>query len=32
MRFKGRGRGLGSIENKRNDTGLRFVHQKPEEG
>jgi hypothetical protein len=27
-----RGRGLDSIENKRNDTGLRFVMQKPEEG
>ena len=25
VRFKSRGRGLGSIENKRNDTGLRFV-------
>jgi hypothetical protein len=32
VRFKSRGRGLGSIENKRNDTGLRFVLQKPEEG
>jgi hypothetical protein len=31
-RFKSRGRGLSSIENKRNDTGLRFVLQKPEEG
>src|SRR6266446_10171896 len=30
--FKSRGRGLSSIENKRNDTGLRFVLQKPEEG
>ncbi len=27
-----RGRGLDSIENKRNDTGLRFVLQQPEEG
>ena len=27
-----RGRGLSSIENKRNDTGLRFVLQDPEEG
>jgi hypothetical protein len=32
VRFKSRGRGLGSIENKRNDTGLRFVLQKPEAG
>ena len=32
VRFHSRGRGLGSIENKRNDTGLRFVLQKPEEG
>src|SRR5215469_3857484 len=32
VRFKSRGRGLNSIENKRNDTGLRFVLQKPEEG
>ena len=32
VRFKSRGRGLGSLENKRNDTGLRFVLQKPEEG
>jgi hypothetical protein len=32
MRFKSRRRGLSSIENKRNDTGLRFVLQKPEEG
>src|SRR5436305_7180517 len=32
VRFKSRGRGLGSIENKRNDTGLRFVLQKAEEG
>jgi len=32
VRFRSRGRGLGSIENKRNDTGLRFVLQKPEEG
>ena len=28
VRFKSRGRGLGSLENKRNDTGLRFVLQK----
>ena len=32
VRFRSRGRGLGSIENKRNDTGLRFVLQQPEEG
>jgi hypothetical protein len=32
VRFKSRGRGLGSIENKRNDTGLRFVLQTPEQG
>lgn len=32
VRFKSRERGLGSLENKRNDTGLRFVLQKPEEG
>ena len=32
VRFKSRGRGLGSIENKRNDTGLRFVLETPEEG
>jgi hypothetical protein len=32
VRFKSRGRGLASIENKRNDTGLRFGLQKPEEG
>jgi hypothetical protein len=32
VRFKSRGRGLGSVENKRNDTGLRFVLQPPEEG
>jgi hypothetical protein len=32
VRFKSRGRGLGSLENKRNDTGLRFILQKPEEG
>ncbi len=32
VRFKSRGRGLSSIENKRNNTGLRFVLQKPEEG
>ncbi len=32
VRFKSRSRGLSSIENKRNDTGLRFVLQKREEG
>jgi hypothetical protein len=32
VRFKSKSRGLDSIENKRNDTGLRFVLQKPEEG
>ncbi|GHO84381.1 transposase [Dictyobacter formicarum] len=32
VRFKSRGRGFSSIENKRNDTGLRFVLQLPEEG
>ncbi len=32
VRFKSRGRGLASIENKRNDTGLRFVLQSPQEG
>ncbi len=32
VRFKSGGRGLDSIENKRNDTGLRFVVQNPEEG
>ena len=32
VRFKSRRRGLCSIENKRNDTGLRFVLHQPEEG
>jgi transposase len=32
VRFKSKGRGLSSLENKRNDTGLRFVLQQPEEG
>jgi hypothetical protein len=32
VRFKSRGRGLSSIQNKRNDPGLRFVLQSPEEG
>jgi hypothetical protein len=32
VRFRSKGRGLDSMENKRNDTGLRFVLQCPEEG
>ena len=32
VRFKSRGRGLGSVENKRNDTGMRFVLEPPEAG
>jgi hypothetical protein len=32
VRFKSRGRGLGSLENKRANTGLRFVLQPPEQG
>ena len=32
VRFRSRSRGIGSLENKRNDTGLRFVLQQPEEG
>ncbi|EFH81667.1 transposase IS605 OrfB [Ktedonobacter racemifer DSM 44963] len=32
LRFKSRGRGLSSIENKRNDTSLRFVLQPASEG
>jgi transposase len=32
VRFKSRGRGLSSIENKRNDTGLRFVLHQSGEG
>jgi hypothetical protein len=32
VRFKSRGRGLSSLENKRNDTGLRFMLQRPEQG
>jgi hypothetical protein len=32
VRFKSRGQGLSSIENKRNDTGLRFVLHPPETG
>jgi hypothetical protein len=32
VRFKSWGRGLGSVENKRANTGLRFVLQPPEQG
>jgi hypothetical protein len=32
VRFRSRGRGLDSLEGKRNDTGLRFVLQSPQEG
>jgi hypothetical protein len=32
VRFKSRGRGLSNLENKRNDTGLRFVLHQPGEG
>ncbi|GHO51238.1 hypothetical protein KSX_94010 [Ktedonospora formicarum] len=32
VRFKSRGRGFSSVENKRHDTGLRFVLQPPEKG
>ena len=32
VRFRSRSRGLSSVENKRNDTGLRFVLQPPAEG
>jgi hypothetical protein len=32
VRFKSRSRGLSSIENKRNNTGMRFVLQAPKEG
>src|SRR5262252_5872945 len=31
VRFKSRGRGLDSIENKRNDTGVRFVIEKEDQ-
>jgi hypothetical protein len=31
-RFRSKGRGLDSVEGKRNDTGLRFVLHSPEEG
>jgi transposase len=32
VRFKSKGRGLDSVEGKRNDTGMRFLLQKPERG
>ncbi len=32
VRFRSRGRGLDSVEGKRNDTGMRFVKPPPEEG
>jgi hypothetical protein len=32
VRFRSRGRGMGSVEGKRNDTGMRFVLQQAEEG
>jgi transposase len=32
VRFRSKGRGLDSIEGKRNNTGLRFVLQSPEDG
>jgi hypothetical protein len=32
VRFKSRGRGLSSVENKRNETGLRFVLEQPAAG
>ncbi len=32
VRFKSKGRGLDSVENKRNISGLRFVLHRPEEG
>jgi hypothetical protein len=32
VRFKSKGRGLDGVEGKRNDTGMRFLLQKPEEG
>jgi transposase len=32
VRFKSKGRGMDSVEGKRNDTGMRFLLQKPEEG
>ncbi len=32
VRFKSKGRGLDSVENKQNKSGLRFLLQRPEEG
>ncbi len=32
VRFKSKGRGLDSVDGKRNDTGLRFVLKKPSDG
>ena len=32
VRFRSKGRGIGSVEGKRNDTGMRFVLQQAEEG
>jgi hypothetical protein len=32
VRFRSKGRGITSLENKRNNTGLRFVLQHPDEG
>ena len=32
VRFKSKGRGLDSVENKRNDAGMRFLLQLPEKG
>ena len=32
VRFKSKGRGIDSVEGKRNDTGMHFVMQAPEEG
>jgi hypothetical protein len=32
VRFKSKGRGLDSVEGKRNDTGMRFLLQSPEQG
>jgi transposase len=32
VRFKSKGRGLESVEGKRNDTGMRFILQAPHEG
>jgi hypothetical protein len=32
IRFRSKGRGMGSVEGKRNDTGMRFVLQQAEEG